>query len=342
MLAGGPPCQGFSAAGRRDPHDPRNALVSDYLRLVKSLRPNMVLIENVRGITIDFIDRRSKLQRINYSEQIRETLSKDYWVFSRVIDTSRFGVPQERRRFFIIGLRRMMWPTAPDNPFDILESLRPSFLRAKGLTSHTPSRSALSDLEISKNGLLPSVDSEGFDQIGYIKPDTRYQKLMHAGFNSAPSDLRLARHRPDIQKRFAKIIEICRTQGRLNISIDTHLRDQFSLKKQALRVLDPDRPAPTITSMPDDLLHYIEPRTLTVRENARLQSFPDWFAFRGKYTTGGDRRRREVPRFTQVANAVPPLLAEALGHALKGLARTQIADAVSNNQTLTPVRTASA
>ena len=68
--------------------------------------------------------------------------------------------------------------------------------------------------------------------------------------------------------------------------------------------------------MPDDLLHYSEPRTLTVRENARLQTFPDWFAFKGKYTTGGHRRRNEVPRFTQVANAVPPVIAEIIGMAL--------------------------
>jgi DNA (cytosine-5)-methyltransferase 1 len=84
----------------------------------------------------------------------------------------------------------------------------------------------------------------------------------------------------------------------------------------ALRVLDPDRPSPTITSMPDDLLHYNEPRTLTVRENARLQSFPDWYDFKGKYTTGGHLRRKEVPRFTQVANAVPPLVARAFGELL--------------------------
>jgi DNA (cytosine-5)-methyltransferase 1 len=74
--------------------------------------------------------------------------------------------------------------------------------------------------------------------------------------------------------------------------------------------------------MPDDLIHYSEPRTLTVRENARLQAFPDWFEFKGKYTTGGERRRNEVPRFTQVANAVPPLLAEAIGKALKTLANS--------------------
>ena len=90
-------------------------------------------------------------------------------------------------------------------------------------------------------------------------------------------------------------------------------RRAHSLKKTAIRVLDPLGCAPTITSLPDDLLHYFEPRTLTVRENARLQAFPDWYAFQGNYTTGGQRRRKEVPRFTQVANAVPPLLAEQLG-----------------------------
>jgi DNA (cytosine-5)-methyltransferase 1 len=97
------------------------------------------------------------------------------------------------------------------------------------------------------------------------------------------------------------------------------MRARFGLKKMALRVLDPDRPSPTITSMPDDLLHYSEPRTLTVRENARLQTFPDWYSFQGKYTTGGHLRKQEVPRFTQVANAVPPLVARAIGEALTDL-----------------------
>ena len=78
-------------------------------------------------------------------------------------------------------------------------------------------------------------------------------------------------------------------------------------------------PAPTITTLPDDILHYSEPRILAVRECARLQSFPDWFRFTGKFTTGGDRRTRECPRYTQVGNAVPPYLARALGIALKDL-----------------------
>jgi DNA (cytosine-5)-methyltransferase 1 len=78
----------------------------------------------------------------------------------------------------------------------------------------------------------------------------------------------------------------------------------------------PNKQAPTLTTLPDDVLHYSEPRILTVREYARIQSFPDWYQFKGKYTTGGDMRRKDCPRYTQIGNAVPPLLAEAVGHAL--------------------------
>lgn len=90
-----------------------------------------------------------------------------------------------------------------------------------------------------------------------------------------------------------------------------------NLKRRGVTVLDKDLPAPTITSIPDELVHYEEPRILTVREHARIQSFPDWYQFKGKYTSGGKRRKLEVPRYTQVGNAVPPLFAEQIGKAIK-------------------------
>ncbi len=83
--------------------------------------------------------------------------------------------------------------------------------------------------------------------------------------------------------------------------------------KQTQRVLTSTQPSPTMLTIPDDYVHPAEPRTLTVREMARLQSFPDRFEFVGKATTGGDNRKREVPQYTQVGNAVPPLLAKAIG-----------------------------
>jgi DNA (cytosine-5)-methyltransferase 1 len=309
VLVGGPPCQGFSSAGRRKHNDPRNKLFASYLRIVEVLKPKAVLIENVRGFTIDFnINRGVK----NYSHKLREKLSERYDVYEELIDLSQFGVPQARTRYFLLALQPRM---CADNPFDLLRERLPSFLRSLRLKAPVTSWAAISDLEISRGGKQPSNETPGFDEIKYTSPLTHFQKLMGAG-ETVPGDLRLARHSDDITDRFREIIELSHAEGRLNTSISDEMRARFGLKKRALRVLDPDRPSPTITSLPDDLLHYREPRALTVRENARLQSFPDWFSFKGKYTTGGRLRRKEVPRFTQVANAVPPLVARAFGEML--------------------------
>jgi len=99
----------------------------------------------------------------------------------------------------------------------------------------------------------------------------------------------------------------------------------MSLRKLRIVPLDPDRPSHTVTTLPDDILHYKEPRILSVRESARIQSFPDWFIFKGKFTTGGNRRKRECPRYTQVGNAVPPLLAQAWGSAIASFDAARVA-----------------
>jgi DNA (cytosine-5)-methyltransferase 1 len=309
VLVGGPPCQGFSAAGRRRHDDPRNKLFSYYLELVDVLKPRALVIENVRGFTVDFdADRSVK----NYSHKLRQKLSASYDVYEGLLDLSQFGVPQLRTRYFLIALQPGLHR---QNPFDRLHERLPSFLRSLGLKAPVASWSAISDLEVARNGTQASKESDGFDEIKYVRPRTHYQRLMH-GDMEGMTNVRLARHTKEIAGRFEEIIDLSHAEGRLNTSISEEVRQHYGLKKRALRVLDPDRPSPTITSMPDDLLHYSEPRTLTVRENARLQSFPDWFAFKGKYTTGGHLRRKEVPRFTQVANAVPPLVARAIGELL--------------------------
>lgn len=309
LLVGGPPCQGFSSAGRRKHDDPRNKLFASYLKIVEALKPKAVLIENVRGFTMDFnVERGVK----NYSHKLRERLSERYDVFEELLNLSQFAVPQLRTRYFLLGLRPGLCEA---NPFDLLKNRLPSFLRSLRLKAPVTSWAAISDLELSRGGKQPSTETTGFDEIKYTTPLTHFQKLMGAG-ETVPGDLRLARHSEDITERFQEIIELSHAEGRLNTSISDEMRARFGLKKRALRVLDPDRPSPTITSLPDDLLHYREPRALTVRENARLQTFPDWFSFKGKYTTGGHLRRKEVPRFTQVANAVPPLVARAFGEML--------------------------
>jgi DNA (cytosine-5)-methyltransferase 1 len=94
---------------------------------------------------------------------------------------------------------------------------------------------------------------------------------------------------------------------------------QHRTKKRTQRALQANKPAPATVSIPDDACHYDELRTLTVREMARLQSFPDGFVFTSKITTGGALRSYEVPQYTQVGNAVPPLLGRALGLVVDGL-----------------------
>ena len=327
VLVGGPPCQGFSSAGRRRHDDPRNQLFESYLNLVDVLKPRAVLIENVRGFTIDFS---AKGRVKNYAQMLRSRLEENYQVFEELLDLSKFGVPQGRTRYFLLALEPGL---CTGNPFDLLKETLPSFLRSLQLKAPVSSWAAISDLEVSRGGTRPSTETSGFEEIKYTSPRTQFQKLMSNG-DAAPTDLRLARHSEEITARFQEIIKLSHAEGRLNTSISEDVRARFGLRKHALRVLDPDRPSPTITSLPDDLLHYSEPRTLTVRENARLQSFPDWYSFKGKYTTGGHLRRKEVPRFTQVANAVPPLVARAFGELLIELFRV---GGSRRNGTRTPV-----
>ncbi len=124
-----------------------------------------------------------------------------------------------------------------------------------------------------------------------------------------PNSIRLAKHKPPTIEQFLTLQRL----GVRGYKAAAELNALLGTAKHRRHWLHPGRPAPTITTLPDDFVHYSEPRILTVRECARLQSFPDWFEFKGKYTTGGDRRRRECPRFTQVGNAVPPLLAQFVG-----------------------------
>ncbi|MEY9589778.1 DNA (cytosine-5)-methyltransferase 1 [Bradyrhizobium yuanmingense] len=321
LLAGGPPCQGFSSAGRRIRRDPRNRLFRRYLDFVKTIKPKIVLIENVPGITFDFISDQPGRSPQNFATEFERLLSEQYHVYSSFVSAPDFGIPQVRRRFIMIGLSKSHFGDFGKvaNPFERLAAYLPSFRQKRGIKQNVGSGSAISDLEIAKSGLKPSPDSLGFDAIVGSRPLTSYQRLMKDGHVGPIPDTRLARHTPEIMKRFGQIIKACKKAERLHVQLSADMRRKFGLKKKATRVIDPARSSPTITSMPDDLIHYHEPRTLTVRENARLQSFPDWFAFQGKYTTGGKRRRHEVPRFTQVANAVPPLLAEAIGEVLLDL-----------------------
>lgn len=337
LVAGGPPCQGFSFAGRRDQGDPRNELFKYHLELVDIIQPALVLMENVQGINVPFgtnhqhLSRRRGRPRKSYAGKIRELLiDHGYDVQQHIIRASDFGVPQYRPRYFTLGIhdtviREQTPPILPE----VLTSLRKSFLKRKGLliSRETTVAEALSDLTCFGKELIECNDPDsppGFREIRYDKPMTRYQRLMHKGMNgSSPNSLRLVNHRPETIRRFKLIQNTCRK----GVQLSEEDRARLGIRKSAIVPLSGDKPSHTLTTLPDDLLHYSEPRVHTVREHARLQSFPDWFEFHGKFTTGGGRRSRECPRYTQVGNAVPPLVAEILG-----LALGQILTALANGK----------
>lgn len=330
LVAGGPPCQGFSLAGRRKANDPRNLLIHEYIKFVKLVRPRYIILENVRGITSTPKQgaRGRPYVRKTYADLLRgDLLDLGIFTYPIILQAYDFGVPQRRERYIMLGIREDLLSARkinPDkfNPFDELDSLRVEFLKSKKLpiNGRVGPGMALSDLEIKRNRTIECEDSVGFKQVQYKKPLTHYQALMHAGMNGvSPNSMRLVNHRPEIQDRFIQIIRYAGKNRRKGISLSLAERKKLGIRKHSLVVLDPEKPTHTITTLPDDILHYSEPRILTVRENARLQSFPDWFEFTGTYTTGQQKRRVDCPRYTQVGNAVPPFLAELLGKLVEAI-----------------------
>jgi len=322
LLAGGPPCQGFSTYGRRRQDDPRNQMFQHYVNLVHQLKPRAILIENVRGITTAFSRDPSKPKTgessIAYSEMILKALEGDYFIQAQILKAKDFGVPQIRPRYILFGVRRDVCSLEHHlkfNPFQTLENTRASFLAGKGLPTDRPVtvREALSDLVRASSRLHPSDDSTGFKQGSYGLQDSAFQRLMHGSMNGQRADShRFANHQPSTIDRFIWLHKNC-VKGKKLRHEDM---GAYATRKHSTCILAANDPSHTVTTLPDDLLHYSQPRVLTVREMARLQSFPDWFEFKGKYTTGGQLRTKQCPRYTQVGNAVPPLMAEALGVAL--------------------------
>lgn len=331
ILAGGPPCQGFSFAGRRDEDDPRNLLFEKYVEVVDALRPQALIVENVPGMRVAHA-RRNVVELPLFGEPLPKPKSfydklverldeAGYEMEATLIDSSKFGVPQRRSRLIAVGVRKDLcdWLDGGiKRVFVLLEEARTMQLKELGLPEAVSAASALSDLEIQGRELVDCTDPEsgrGFSEVRYGGPTTAYQYLMQAGHEGGMNSMRLARHRFDVQERFGRILAECRK----GVRMDEESRKTYGLKKHRIYPMSSFEPAPTITTLPDDILHYSEPRILTVRETARLQSFPDWFVFRGKFTTGGERRTKECPRYTQVGNAVPPYLARAIGIAVRNL-----------------------
>lgn len=311
LVAGGPPCQGFSMAGERKTNDQRNELVKSYVKFIRIIKPEMIVFENVHGFTVKFTKKDGKQKK--YSNYIINALKRaGYKTSYRIIDMSEFGIPQSRKRFILVAMKNH----EPDVFFELLYRNRETFFKSKKITGSIYAEDAIDDLK-KQHGSVNSPDSKNFKAGVYGQITSNYQKLMRLNneisTNSPVDSHRFVNHSNEIIKLHKDLLE-CGIRGKRITPSDGLIK---GLKRRGVTVLDKNKIVPTITSIPDELVHYEEPRILTVREHARIQSFPDWYQFKGKYTSGGKRRKFEVPRYTQVGNAIPPLFAEQMGNALR-------------------------
>jgi DNA (cytosine-5)-methyltransferase 1 len=281
VVVGGPPCQGFSIQRRGDRDDARNRLVQVFLDMALSLRPRFFVIENVLGL----VSKHGK----EFQEYVqREAASAGYHCHTAKLNAASYGVPQVRWRALIVGERL-------DDSKAYFKFPEPSHSESQFVTV----RESIRDLP------SPPLDGSPHDSFSNHFREARL------------SATNLARIR-------------CIPEGGGREHLPTHLELPCHVSNRKHRHLDTygrlawDKPAVTITARFDSFTrgrfgHPNEDRTITLREGARLQSFPDSFKFFGN--------REEVAR--QIGNAVPPALAKAIGHsiadALKRRARREAA-----------------
>ena len=307
LVVGGPPCQGFSMAGKRKNDDIRNQLMHSYIEFIKLVQPTMLFFENVQGFTVEFKDQTNKQK---YSDILVSELHKlGYNLDYKIITMSEYGVPQNRKRFILFASKNGAYEIF----FDELLENKDCFLRDRGLKIPITISQAINDLKKS-HGEVDSKDTKAFKNGKYGRATSAYQKLMRNNIErgALPDSHRFVKHKSETIDLFKRLM----TASEKSIRITPSMNLVEGLKKRGVTPLKKNSICNTITSIPDDYIHYDEPRIMTVREHARIQSFPDYYEFKGPYTTGGERRKTDVPRYTQVANAVPPLFAEQVGEVI--------------------------
>ena len=310
LVVGGPPCQGFSTSGKRALDDPRNSLVKMYLNAIEALQPRAFLMENVVGFTT-FQD--GKIRK----DVIEKAQSLGYIVYPAIVQASLYGVPQRRRRFILVGVRAgsFCWPEFVDS------ATGKSFKDEIG--KYWPKNLECSELyvqEIPKNFLeltfakatqdLPVVQS-GNTATKYKKkaiPKHWFLDYVRKGSGDELSGHLSSRHSE-------QLIEMMRGLSQGESAFDCYEDGDYRRPKSGFSNsytrIRANRPAPTITrnfTTPSsaNCIHPTQARALTPREGARMQSFPDSYKFRGSST---EQR-------LQIGNAVPPLLAKAIGTAI--------------------------
>lgn len=270
VVIGGPPCQGMSISGFRKLDDPRNKLYLSYIRLVEEIQPVAFIIENVPGL-VGLFDGQIKESIIEKFTQL------GYSMKYKILCSSNYGVPQNRKRVIFVGMKNT-------NTFE-----------------YPPHKEFIVTAEMALSDLPPLETEIGTDIQDYISaPTNEYQQLMRQNSNKVHNHI-AAHHSEQVQK----IISLVPDGGNYKDLPETY-RNSRNFHVAWTR-FNSKKPAPTIDTGHRHHFHYKYNRVPTVRECARIQSFPDDFIFLGNKTQ----------QFRQVGNAVPPLMAKAIAVQLK-------------------------
>ena len=305
IIIGGPPCQSYSSIGApkikslrgNDNTDPRNYLFLDYIKFVKHYKPDAFVMENVPNL-------KTKYNGQLFLHLLEEISSMGYQPTPMILNSVQFGVPQNRRRLFVVGVKSDIkyLPPAPifNEEKNIRDILNPNLLPPRTV------KDAIYDLPLISDGcredLLPYRN---------IKVVSDYQKIMRNGRTQVGNNIcRMSNER-------AKKIFMHMKQGDRYMDLPPDIRKILPFREDIfydrLKRLDYSKPSWTVLAhIGMDGYMYIHPaecRTLSVREAARIQSFSDDFTF-----TGNMREQ-----YIQVGNAVPPLLAKAVAESILGV-----------------------
>lgn len=323
LVVGGPPCQGYSGIGHRRSYQvsretiPSNHLYKEMIRVIEHLRPRAFLFENVRGLLAGRWTPDGEKGEIWRDVHAAFSAIDGYQVRWALLQAKHYGVPQNRPRVLMVGVRDDLgWREQQDK---VAGGLLPEPSGAP------PGLKALLD-DLVDNDYLTKSETVAYPKVAR----TAAQRLLRTRRDGSV----MKKGDPLTEHLYSQHSDKIRMKFEAMHKSGGQIPSEFRTKKFAQRLLlpewGPDGPNITATSLADDFVHYAQPRTLTVREWARLQTFPDWYEFRGPRTTGGTRRAgiptsgvwdRDVPRYTQIGNAVPVRLAYAVGAHLVQLVR---------------------
>ncbi len=283
LIAGGPPCQGFSHIGKRQLDDPRNSLVFQYVRIIKDIKPKYFIFENVPGIASgehrQFLDELiSEFKRIGYV--IAQPI--------KILDASRFGAPQKRKRLILIGSRKDVKPA--HYPLETHQETEANINPVNTVEDAIADLANIPAFVHQDRG----IDASKLDYSGFRKSFALHhlchkrkndgQVWGHIGSNhTAKSISRFSLTEPGTVEKTSRFFKLS-PSGLCNT-----LRAGTSSDRGAHTAPRP--------------IHYQEPRCITIREAARLHTFPDWFQFHRTIWHG----------FREIGNAVIPMLSKALG-----------------------------